>query len=136
MSEPTTTWRCPCGKALEEPLERIGRHRAMCSCGSLVLLTPAAQAAYAQEAPGTASPVEPPPAGAPEPTGPERAPAPAGDDGHNVAGPAGATGWSEAEISAPAQLPAAADEPDPEPEPAPPPPPPRRADLGDWLAGA
>ena len=134
MSDTAPTYLCPCGKALEEPLERVGRARAMCGCGLLVMLTPAAQAAYAERAGDDAGVApEPPPAGDPEPTGPARDPAPA--DAREDVGPAGASSWSDAEISAPAQLPEAAAEPDPEPEPAPPPPPPRRADLGDWLAG-
>jgi hypothetical protein len=131
-----TTYRCPCGKRLEEPLQRVGNLRAMCPCGQLVRLDPHAQAAYAERA-EPAHPRPEPPRAAPRETteGPEDAPQPAG--GRDAPAPAGSpSSWSEAERHAPAQLPAA-DEPDPEPETVPMPKlAPAGRDIAGWVAGA
>lgn len=128
------SYLCSCGKALPEPLERVGASRAMCACGQQARLDDAAQAAYAERA-GSHKP-EPPRAAPPEGSIPPDAdPAPDGAGGPDPA-PAGASSaWSDAEISAEAQLPAEA-EADVEVEDAPAPPPPRRAgDLASWVAG-
>lgn len=119
---------------MPEPLERVGDRRALCECGQPTRLDPAAQAAYAERAerPDVTPAPEPPRAAAPElREGSERPPAPAGEDSMPAA-PAGHPGqWSEAEISAEAQLPRVpAEEAEPEMVPVP-----QVRDLGGWLAG-
>lgn len=130
------THLCPCGKPLAEPLQRVGNARALCACGQVARLDPAAQAAYAERAPGedtTPSPDEPPRAAAPDAdhTGAEREDlAPAGGRSEPSA-PAGAPAdWSEAERNAPAQLPKVDDDPPVEPETLAPPPPRPAPDFG------
>lgn len=133
---------CPCGDRLPEPLERVGNRRALCRCGQVARLDPAAQAAYAERAPAdgqpSPSPAEPPRAAAPEPANEdsERVPAPAEEPSSDSSRPAGEpTGWSDAERTAPAQLPEVEEEAQVEAE-APAPPAPRPAgDFGSWMAG-
>lgn len=124
---------CACGKDMPEPLQRVGDRRALCGCGQPTRLDDRAQAAYAERAerPEHNRSPEPPRAAAPDPEGgPERDPAPAGDS--STAAPGGRpSSWSEAEISAEAQLPEVPEE-EAEPETVPTP---RVGDLGSWLSG-
>lgn len=116
---------------MPEPLHRVGDRRALCACGQPTRLDDRAQAAYAERAerPEHKPAPEPPRAAAPDPEGgPEREPGPAGGD---AAAPAGhPSSWSEAEISAQAQLPEVPEE-EAEPETVPAP---KVGDLGSWLA--
>lgn len=140
MSAEDPIYRCPCGKAMPEPMQRIGSQRAICPCGQPVRLDRAAQLAYAERSdepgasPGFAASAPANPErehpGAPEPAGegptkPAPEPAPVREEGD----------WSAAEREAEVQLPAAETEAQPEPEPERPPAPPASPDLGSWLAG-